>query len=216
MGLFLISGLAAGLGAWGTMGEGASFHLGTGDRIDRVVALAKGETSAGLAITTQHAALLDCGYALDNLGNELVTRLPEADRTVIPTGCAATAHAISTVNPTQSYAYYIEAAAAARLADWPAFNDRLLLSYLTGPSEQWIATWRVNLAETFYDNLDQTLQVQHADDLRVMASSRAGLGPLVAWYRADPDFRERMTTILETMPALYQRRFISYLRRENG
>jgi hypothetical protein len=213
LGLFLLSGLAAGTGVWGVIGEAGAFHPEATDSLSRAVALGRNEIAPGLAAATQNASLLDCGKTLDRFGSPAIGL---DDRAVVLSGCGAVASGISATSPTQSFAYTIEAAVAAMSEDWPRFNDRLLLSYLTAPAEQWVAEWRVNMVEKFYDELDPTLLTRHEQDLRVMAASWAGLATLTTRYNRDPDFRERILAILETMPPYDQRRFIEYLRNGNG
>lgn len=191
-----------------------AFHVEGGDRMDRALALASKETGPGLAVATRRASLLDCGTALTD-GAGFDTLLP-ANQASILSGCAELARDVAAANPTQSYAYFTAAAVAARNGDWPVASEQLQLSYLTAPAEQWLAEWRVNLVEDHRDNLDPAILSLHERDLRVMAASWAGLDLLSRRYKADPDFRERITTIVETMPAFDQRRFINYIRSGNG
>lgn len=210
--LFVGSGLTLLAGTWGIIGEGSAIHLRGGSAVERVVDLATGRASGGLELSTQHANLVDCGTVLLSLFSPEVSTLPEPSRAAILPGCNQYAARLSYDNPTQSFAYFIQATAAALEARWPDFNAQMHLSYVTAPSEQWVAEWRLNFVEAHRAHLDSSLQQWHDADMRVMASTWRGMPALSRLYSADPDFRERLVSLLETMPVSHQRRFINYVR----
>jgi hypothetical protein len=172
--------------------------------------------AAGLATGSRHSALLDCGVSLDRLGSAAVAALPAADRAGILPTCMAVAERTIALAPTDAFAHAIMAATGALTADWTRYNDGLDLSYRTGPREQWIAEWRVNLVETFYRQLDPALLPRHEADLAVMLATERGLDTISRRYIADPGFRARIAAILPTLPASDQQRFLRRLRNDAG
>ena len=93
------------------------------------------------------------------------------------------------------------------------FDLALRNSQLTGPNEQWIARYRVNLAETYFAQLSPAARKAEEADLRLLASSERGVKLIAQRYIADPDFRARITAVVETMPGERQAAFLRSVKR---
>jgi hypothetical protein len=174
------------------------------------------------ALTPSAFADEDFGYGLSSYSKTLVMKdcfrivlaysdidmIDEATRDVV-SKCANRASEIVATTPTDSFAWLVRAAASVRLLARDDFNAALRQSQLTGPNEQWIARFRVNLAETYFPQLSAETVKSEAADLKLLASSERGVKLIAERYIANPDFRARITAIVETMP---QDRQIVFLR----
>ena len=110
----------------------------------------------------------------------------------------------------------MRAAASVRLLERDDFNAALRQSQLTGPNEQWIARFRVNLAETYFSQLDAKTVESEAADLKLLASSERGVELIAQRYIANPDFRARITAIVENMPQDRQIVFLRNVKKSMG
>ena len=194
--------------------EAATYFHGGATSVQRVAATVNLDRVAGLSIATQQATLLDCDAALRTPNSLEMRFLPEQVRIDMVPHCRTVADEIAASAPTTSMAWFVGARASTQLDDWPGFNDRLLRSQLTGPTEQWIAERRVALAEDNYDRLDERTRAGNERDLRMLIGSLSGIYALTRRYLDDPAFRERITAIVESMPEASQARFLSVLRRQ--
>lgn len=187
-------------------------HLGA-TALDRVLGMKHGAELPALSIAGQNDALLDCATALDSTQSlALMYSAPEARAQIAPK-CLAMADRLAQQTPSNAYAWYVGARASAALEDWDGFNRRLALSWRTGPTEQWIGELRVALAEDHYDRLDSQTAAANDADLHMLVLSTRGVRAIAARYVANPGFRERITAIVETMPAQNQARFLANVRR---
>ena len=196
-------------GAWAVFAESAGYFV-YGTTFQRLAGTDNPLQMAGVSPRSQQDYLLECNSTLSNW--ELLTE-PEAERHHVAVNCLAAADGIIASSPTYALASFIAAFAAARLEDWPTMSARLTLSQATGPSEQYLAEMRTNLAEENLGRLDTLAMAAHDRDLRLLAVSRLGLKSIAQRYMRDPSFRERITAILETVDEADQRRFLSNIRR---
>lgn len=181
--------------------------------IGRVVAMTDVSELPALSITSQNNALLDCASALGSMQSlAMMYSTAEARAQVVPK-CLAMADHLTTHTPSNAYAWYVGAQASASLGDWDGFNRRLILSWRTGPTEQWIGELRVALAEDNYARLDDQTRAANETDLNMLVLSGRGVRAIAARYVADPGFRERITAIVEAMPVENQSRFLANVRR---
>jgi hypothetical protein len=116
--------------------------------------------------------------------------------------------------PSHSYGYYIEALARFALGEADMAVAALERSQAVGPNEQWLAERRVGVAETHYAALEAYAGTGHLADLALLAQSRRGIRSIAARYVANPDFRERVTAVVETLPDEIQQRFVAVVRAE--
>ncbi|MDQ0318502.1 hypothetical protein QO002_000640 [Pararhizobium capsulatum DSM 1112] len=127
--------------------------------------------------------------------------------------CRIRASGIVKTTPTDSFAWLVRAAASIRLGKVEEFNQSVTNSQMSGPNEQWIARHRVELVENFLPQADAPTLASHTIDLGSLASSGRGVRYLAGRYISNPDFRERITAIVETLPPKEQRAFLANIKR---
>ncbi len=212
--LGLIAALAGGLliGAAGAVTAYQEFEVfasgGLGPA-DRFAALRQGEYHDAPSILAKRLVLDACVEAINGIYG--IMQAPE-DRTGMLEHCRLEADHITAEAPTYAYAHYVGALAAAELGDTEGFNSRVLAAQITGPREQWIAEQRVALVEDEFPVAIPEVLTRHDADLRLLVTSNRGVDSISQRYVRQPDFRERITAIVETMPEADQRRFISRVR----
>ncbi len=137
---------------------------------------------------------------------------PATRRDRVADNCLQISHRIADAAPTSSFAHFVEAVALYEKSDYEAFNDAYVRSQVTGPNEAWIAQSRFYLAERAIFELSGTARRAHESDLATLAQSQFGLTTIATYYVRTPDFRDRITAIVETLPAVDQRRFLSAIK----
>jgi len=160
----------------------------------------------GLSSYSRTLVMKDCFRIV--LAYSDLDMIDAAARGIVQT-CADRAGEIVAEAPSNGFAWLTRAAASARLLRMEDFNLALRNSQLTAPNEQWIARYRVNLAETYFAQLNPAARKAEDADLRLLASSERGVKLIAQRYIASPDFRARITAVVETMPPQRQ---ISFLR----
>jgi len=173
------------------------------------------ETSAspegvGLSQHSYQASLSDCIQRLDSLYWR--TR-PGKEREMLASACDELATRAVAAMPSFSFAWFAGASAASALGDIDQMNLSLLRSELTGPSEQWIAEARVDLSEAHRKDLDAGAARAEDADLKILAQGQSGIGSIVRRYLSDPEFRPRITSLIETLPATVQQHFLDTIQR---
>ena len=118
--------------------------------------------------------------------------------------------------PAYAYAHYVGALAAAGLGDKDGFNHRIRAAQITGANEQWVAELRVGLVEDHLADVTADVAAHHEADLRLLAGSSRGVASISSRYVRQPDFRDRITTIVETMSEAEQERFVALVRYLSG
>lgn len=190
------------------------------------------ELSPFLALPVEEAtnaeafAVEDFGIGLSSYSREMVMKgcfrivlgytdlqlLYEPARNVV-NKCRLRAAEIVERTPSDSFAWLVRASSSIRLVRIEEFNEALRNSQKTGPNEQWIAHERINLAEDFYGRTDDATKATHETDLALMASSYRGVRVIARRYVSDPNFRARITAVVETLPAQQQRLFLGNVKK---
>lgn len=181
--------------------------------LERVLAMPGDGSIAGLSIASQNQALLDCANTLGALQSLAMAYRPQEEREQVPAKCQTMADRLADRSPNYSYAWYVGALASEKLGDWTGLNDRLAMSWRTGATEQWIGELRVALAENNYAQLGELMIRANDADLRMLVLSSRGVRTIAQRYVANPEFRERITVIVESMPPQNQARFVADVRR---
>ena len=163
---------------------------------ERFDVLASGDIDVGLSSASHTLFLNNCYEALTSVA----ARLQPARRASVAANCLASADRISAEEPANSFAWYVAALSAAKGGDIPGMVRRLRMSQISGPSEQWIVELRVDLAE------------DHLAALTLLAQSQRGVSSIAQRYVRQADFRERITALVEKLPAAQQQRFLDYVR----
>ncbi|MCD7059671.1 hypothetical protein [Pelagibacterium xiamenense] len=141
---------------------------------------------------------------------------PDPDRETVLTRCATLADAAVAAMPTYSFGWYAGAYFGLALGQAEAGSAWLIRSREAAPSAQWIAEVRVALAEDYFALLTEAAQESHRADLALLAMSQRGVNAIASRYVSDPDFRERITSVVETLEPDVQRRFLARVRAAMG
>jgi len=208
--LILCTSLVLGVGgvAVAMLESSAFFDAGVTPR-ERFNAFADGDTVVGVSTTSEMLVLGNCHEALDSI---FAHTQPAGRRHLVATNCMAIADAILAREPAYSFAWYVTALAAAELEDAQGLSFRLGRSQQTGPSEQWIAERRVDTAEDHLTALTPGVRKGHDRDLILLAQSRRGVDSIARRYVRQPDFRNRITALVEQLDPEAQRRFLAYVQ----
>jgi hypothetical protein len=158
-----------------------------------------------------NVALEICDQTMTRLSFYLA---PTARMSAVANSCIETARTSISQMPSHSYGYYIEALARFALGEADMAVAALERSQAVGPNEQWLAERRVGVAETHYAALEAYAGTGHLADLALLAQSRRGIRSIAARYVANPEFRERVTAVVETLPDDIQQRFVAVVRAE--
>lgn len=185
------------------------FAAGGADAATRFRALAAGDYQPGPSIFAQRQLLDSCVEAISGLYGSLRA---DEDRRPVLEQCLGYADAAAAQNPSTSYAWYVGALAASELDDIAGFESRILRSQATAPNEQWLAQLRVGLVEDRYAEASEPVRAGETTDLRLLVASNQGIASVSRRYVADPQFRQRITDIVESMPEADQARFVSTIR----
>lgn len=175
---------------------------------ERFDVLATGNIDVGLSSASHTLFLNNCYEALTSVA----ARLQPARRASVAANCLASADRISAEEPANSFAWYVAALSAAKRGDIPGMVRRLRMSQISGPSEQWIVELRVDLAEDHLAALSPDALAGHDGDLTLLALSQRGVSSIAQRYVRQADFRERITALVEKLPAAQQQRFLDYVR----
>lgn len=198
-------------GAYLTARELAPFEFSFAPSHEVLARLADRGPPVPPSILGANVSLEICEDAMGGLG----FRLSPSERiNAIAAHCAQAAREVTGAMPSLSYGHYVEAMALFALGEGAAASGALALSQSVGANEQWIAERRVALAETHYDALGEYAREGHRADLALLAQSRRGIGSIAARYVSNPQFRERVTEVVETLPVEVQRRFVTTVRAE--
>ena len=176
---------------------------------DKFNALANARFSIGLSPLAKNIVLEDCVSALTSVFG----RVQPSDRQgAVLKVCRDAAGEVTGAAPSSSYAWYVGALAASRAGDMTELSRGLSQSEATGPNEQWIAVLRADLAEEHRAVLDSRALAAEDRDLALLVQSQGGIAAIAARYIIQPDFRERITTIIETLSPSDQQRFLSSVK----
>lgn len=196
-------------GAWAVQRE---FEIFQWDRsspagqIDSII----NQTEPALALTSRREILLTCNALMDSLyarleGEERAAQL--LDR------CGDMAREIAMQEQANSLAWAVDAKAAGLRGEFAGMNQSLLRSHATGPNDQWLAAIRFDTAERFIDAMTPETARMHDADILLMLDSDLAIDALVQRYLVYADFRDRLVTLVETLPPERQRAFVADVRR---
>ncbi len=192
--------------------ESEPLSLAGGDAVTR---LFSPNLPAALPLSTlsQRNLLAECHRAFTDVLNVNLVLAPAGERQAAAGRCLQWAGQATTETANFSFAWYVMALAAAEQGEWEQFNQALIRSRQSGPFEQWIAEYRVDLAESNYHKLTREALAEHDSDLAVLVASSQGVRSIADRYVADPRFRDRIANILDKEPIELQQRFLTYLNR---
>jgi len=189
--------------------EIAPFSLQNASALARFSTLEKGGETRALSIYSNRFLLNDC---LEAIAGPVGMAQPSGRRIAMLKNCQSLAENAASSNPTFALAWYIAAYSSAELKQYELFNYQLAAAQKTAPNEQWLATLRVNLAEDNLSRLSAEARAGNDADLKLLVRSRLGVASIASRYVAQTNFRERITSIVETMSNAEQTRFVNYVR----
>lgn len=114
--------------------------------------------------------------------------------------------------PTHALGWYAKSLLSYKLGRPEAGEAALINAQVTGRHEQWLAEGRVQLAEDNLATLSPTAFEGHIKDLELLVQSRRGVASVAQRYATQPQFRERITSVAETLSAEDQLRFLNNVR----
>lgn len=186
--------------------------LAYGDQqsIDTTVALVRGDLQQAFSFYGQKRLMAACMQGMTGTWSALA---PPEQRLAHAKNCLDRALSFAEDTPVEALTWTVASRASLVIGDIEAMNRYLDYAWRAGPNEQWIAGLRVNLAQEAVGSLSASNQRNLDLDLAVMVMSRKGISAIANRYWSDEIFRERITRIVEEMPAEDQRRFVRSVRR---
>lgn len=172
-------------------------------RIDDYIA--SGNVRFGYSYYSQKRLMGGCMNGMISISHMLRS---EEDQQSFARTCKAQADAIVQQSPLDGFAWVVSAQAASILKDNEAMNRGLVNSWTTTRNEQWISTFRLKLADTNYDLLNEQAREANVRDMQLHVMSEKGIRIIADRYVRQPEFRERITSIVSSMPNDRQRRFL--------
>lgn len=167
------------------------------------------EFSTGLSSYSKEVVMKDCLFGL--LGYSDIQLLYAPARNVVEK-CFDRATQVVSRTPSDSFAWFVKAVASSRLIRTEAFNEALQNSQKTAPNEQWIARERFAITEFYLPRASAETMATHETDLALLVKSYRGVKLIARRYVSTPDFRARITAIVEKLPPSEQRRFVSNIK----
>ena len=209
VGLLLASGALFLAGLATAYAELRSFADGGTTPASRFAVLVEANSGWAPSLLSRRLLLDSCLEAI----NGPYGRLQPADtRRLVLEHCRASADAVVGETPSYAFGWFIGALAAATLGDVEGFNARIKNVQITAPTEQWMAELRVGLVEDNHAHAAPDVLTRHDADLRLLVHSPRGIQSIAARYAREPEFKSRITAIVETMPEADQARFVAEVR----
>lgn len=204
--LFAGSAMLAAAGAVTAYQEFEVFATGGLGPADRFAALEQRAYHDAPSLLAKRLVLDACVEAIAGLYGRMQGT---QSRSAVLEHCRREADGIAREVPGYAYAHYVGALGSIGLGDSAGFNQRIRAAQVTGVNEQWIAELRVGLVEDHLADVTPEIAAHHAEDLRLLAGSARGVASISSRYVREPDFRERITAIVETLPEAEQQRFVT-------
>lgn len=197
--------------SYGTALEAMPYVAAGGTLERRLDALEHGVVPIGLSLASQQMVLADCAA----VSRSVYGRTLGTDRRArLLATCARISAGITAHTPTHGYGWYVGARTAAEQGDRASLNRQLARAYDMAPTEQWLAELRVDLVESHIDQIDPGTLAGHDRDLALLVRSQRGVRAIANRYVRVAAFRERITRIVERLPAADQERFLANVRQQ--
>lgn len=200
--LFVVSSIAI-------VAEARPFVAGAGNGEDRFEAIYLNKMKRGISQLSARMVLDSCSQAVTSIYGRFE---PLDRREIVLANCLAQVEGTVQSMPTYGLAWFVGALLAAEQGDFANMNEKLLRAYWAAPYEQWIAELRVNLSELHLERLDDTYLDLHRRDLAMIVQNSRGISKIANRWVIDPDFRARITEIVEQLPEESQVKFVGRVR----
>jgi hypothetical protein len=173
---------------------------------ERFEEFSRGSAALPIAETSRERQIREC-YST----NQTIYARAQSttDRNASLRSCETMALSVVSRAPTVALGWSVAAAFAGELGDREAFNSDLAVSQEVAPYEQWLAEFRVALIEQDGSLASKALRSVEDHDLAILVKSNRGVASLAARYVEQPDFRERVTEIVEKLAVSDQNRFLA-------
>lgn len=198
-----------GLALWTLVNELGAYIDAGGTDAAFFERLSQSPPAQPISLSSTEAVLMRCESVLNA---PAASRVNEADRIFVALHCRNFVQGALERMPSYAYGWYAMSWFSFLLADDAPALAALKQSQTSGRSEQWLAERRVQLAETFLGALDPSTLAGHETDLALLAQSNRGVRAIARRYVENADFRERITAIVQTLPAADQARFVAMVR----
>jgi hypothetical protein len=172
------------------------------------------DLAAGLPLPVSEAsraALVRECYAIAT--STLGRAQPTTRRVALLQSCRSMADEIWAAAPSVGLVPTLSAEFSADLHDKGRFNADLARSFLAAPNEQWLAEVRVQVVEANFDLASAATIDLERKDLSVLVRSRRGIASIARRYIEHPEFRERVTAVVENLSEADQARFVAEVKR---
>jgi hypothetical protein len=207
--LMVLSALLAGGAGLAAYAEGAPYLSSGLTAEEKFETLVRDAMPVGVSLDAMKLALDDCLRAVRSIHGRAQ---PTPRRTRMLESCGRLTAEITASAPSYSYGWFVRALVLEQQGDEKGFSAALMRAQLTGPNEQWVAELRADLAEDRFDALDPRVKELHLQDLALLVRSERGVHSIARRYVEEPQFRERITAIAETLAPADQRRFLDHVR----
>lgn len=209
--LAAVSGFLALVAVWIFVQEYESYDLQQNWQTTQFVERGFADLPKALSVQSDRNIIEGCLGTLTSLEG----RLMRVDtRAQLFESCRNIVGNIMSSSQNDPYGWYVLAFINLDLGLWDQFETALQKSYEYGPSEQWLAELRVPIAESAISQLSAKTLQGHFSDLELLVQSRRGIDTIALRYAREPQFRERIVSIVETLPQEVQKRFLRYVKRE--
>ncbi|QPH55840.1 hypothetical protein [Pontivivens ytuae] len=178
----------------------------------RMDAILSGSLPVGLSLDARKRILNLCETTLAHDGSW--SRGPDA-RLALLRECDRTARRILVRNPMDGFAWLAIGDVAFQSGRADAMFAALGQSRAVAPGELWIASRRVRIGEQMLGWMDGEARAGHEADLLVVAQTPRGAWSLAHRYVSEPEFRERLVALVETLPQDDQIRFLRNVQRQS-
>lgn len=167
-----------------------------------------GKSRVGLSTDSHKRVLENC---INTLSDPEIWA-EDGAREVILSHCEEQADRALAYAPSDSFIWWAKARLAVERSDiQTVFND-LERSRQTGPYELWIGLRRLQISEQLEILQTDEQRAQQDAELLALAQSARGVQQLASRYLSDEPFRDRIVSLIETLPPREQRRFLNNVR----
>jgi hypothetical protein len=207
--LLILGTLLIAVGGWVSLVELRTSSVRAQISPERIVSLAAGTDDYGFSIGSRQRFLFECRDAMVSLFARVQT---SQVRNNLNQTCLSASDEIVAEQPTFSVAWLTGALAASQISDWSGFNRRLVNSQRTGSAEQWIAEIRLNLAEQYYEKLEDAAKAGTEADMVLLTDTDSGLLQLARLWVRVPTSRVRVTEVVDRAPEVSREKFLRRVR----
>lgn len=168
---------------------------------------------AGVSYSAHQGGLTLCLEALRHTNALSLRFLDKQQKSQLDQRCADLAAALTASSPLNAHAWLVGAMAAAKQGAWQRVDADLSASQAAAPTQNWLATIRLELGLSHLDQRGPTAIEALEMDVGMLAGTEPGARLLAEHYVSLPAARDFIESRLETEPPLIQRRFVNTVAR---